>query len=40
MRASVIQFEAGAGKAANIATAGALIDAAVAADRPSLVSLP
>ena len=40
MRASVIQIEAGANKAANIASAGALIDAAVAADRPSLVSLP
>ncbi len=40
MRASVIQFEAGAGKAANIATAAALIQAAVAADQPSLISLP
>ncbi len=40
MKASVIQIEAGADKAQNIATAGALIDAAVAADRPVLVSLP
>jgi nitrilase len=39
MRVSVIQIEAGANKAENIAAAGALIDAA-AADRPSLVSLP
>jgi nitrilase len=40
MRVSVIQIEAGADKAANIAAAAALIDQAVAADRPSLVSLP
>jgi len=40
MRVSVIQIEAGADKADNIAAAGALIDAAVAADRPALVSLP
>jgi nitrilase len=40
MRASVIQFEAGTDKAANIATARALIKAAVAADRPALISLP
>jgi nitrilase len=40
MRVSVIQIEAGADKAQNIAAAGALIDAAVAADRPALVSLP
>jgi len=40
MRASVIQFEAGADKATNIKTAEALIDAAVAEDKPALVSLP
>ena len=40
MRASVIQIEAGADKAANLKAAEALIDAAVAADRPALVSLP
>jgi nitrilase len=40
MRVSVIQIEAGADKAANIAAARALIEAAVAADRPALVSLP
>jgi nitrilase len=40
MRASVIQFEAGTDKAANIATAAALIEAAVGADSPSLISLP
>jgi nitrilase len=40
MRAAVIQFEAGTNKAANIAAAAALIEAAVAADRPGLISLP
>jgi nitrilase len=40
MRASVIQFEAGADKAANIAAASALIEAAVAADKHGLISLP
>ena len=40
MKASVIQIEAGADKAANMAAARALIDAAVASDRPALVSLP
>jgi predicted amidohydrolase len=40
MRVSVVQMNPGHEKAANIAAAGALIDAAVAADRPDLVSLP
>jgi nitrilase len=40
MRATVIQFQAGTNKAANIDAAGALIEAAVASDRPGLVSLP
>jgi predicted amidohydrolase len=40
MRASVIQFEPGTDKQANLAAAGALIEEAVAADRPSLISLP
>jgi nitrilase len=40
MRASVIQVEAGADKAANIAALRPLIEAAVAADRPQLISLP
>lgn len=40
MRASVIQMEAGTDPAANMATAGALIAEAVAADRPALVGLP
>ena len=40
MRATTIQFEAGADKAANIATAGALIAAAATTEHPSLVSLP
>ena len=40
MRASVIQFEAGADKRANIAAMGELLDAAIAADSPDLVSLP
>lgn len=40
MRVSVVQMNPGADKAANIAAAAALIEAAVAADRPDLVSLP
>lgn len=40
MRVSAIQMNAGADKAANIAQAQRLIDEAVAADRPDLVSLP
>ncbi len=40
MRASIIQFEAGARKADNIARVAAHIEAAVAADQPSLISLP
>lgn len=40
MRISVIQVNAGADKAANIAQAEQLITAAVAEDRPDLVSLP
>ncbi len=40
MRVSVVQMNPGADKAANIAQAARLIDAAVEADRPHLVSLP
>jgi nitrilase len=40
MRATVIQFEATADKDHNIAAVRALITAAIAADRPDLVSLP
>jgi nitrilase len=40
MRATILQFDPGADKAANIATAGALIAQAVAADTPTLISLP
>jgi nitrilase len=40
MRASVIQFEPGAGKADNIAALRPLIDAAIAEGRPDLISLP
>lgn len=40
MRVSVIQMEPGHDKAANIAQAASLLDAAVAADRPDLVALP
>ena len=40
MRVSVIQMNPGADKAANIAQASRLIDGAVEADRPGLVSLP
>ena len=40
MRLSVLQMNPGADKAANIAQAASLIDQAVAADRPDLVSLP
>ncbi len=40
MRLSVLQMNPGADKAANIAQATSLIDQAVAADRPDLVSLP
>jgi deaminated glutathione amidase len=40
MRISVIQMNQGSDKAANLAAAERLIEAAVAADRPALVSLP
>lgn len=40
MRVSVVQMNPGGDKLSNIAQAGQLIDAAVAADRPGLVSLP
>ncbi len=40
MRITVIQMNQGSDKAANIAQARALTDAAIAADRPDLVSLP
>ena len=40
MRLSIIQMSPGADRAANIAEAGRLIDAAVAADRPDMVALP
>ena len=40
MRVSVIQMNQGSDKPANLASAEALIGAAVAADRPGLVSLP
>ncbi len=40
MRISVVQMNPGADKAANIAAAGRLIDDAVAADRPDMVTLP
>ncbi len=40
MRITVIQMNQGSDKAANIAQARALIDAAIAADRPDLISLP
>ena len=40
MRVSVVQMNQGSDKAANMASAEALIAAAVAADRPGLVSLP
>jgi predicted amidohydrolase len=40
MRVSVIQMNPDADKAANIAQANRLIDGAIAADRPGLVSLP
>jgi nitrilase len=40
MRASVIQFEAGVDKTANIAAAAALIEASVSHDGATLVSLP
>ena len=40
MRVTVVQMNPGHDKAANIAQASALIEAAVAADRPDLVSLP
>lgn len=40
MRVSVIQINQGSDKAANLAQAEALIEAAVASDRPGLVSLP
>ena len=40
MRVSVVQMNPGSDKAANIAQAARLIDDAVSADRPDLVSLP
>ena len=40
MRVSVIQMNQGSDKAANLAQAETLIEAAVASDRPGLVSLP
>ena len=40
MRVSVIQMEPGCDKAANILQARGLLDAAIAADAPDLVSLP
>ena len=40
MRVSVVQMSAGADKEKNIAQASRLIEAAVEADRPSIVSLP
>jgi len=40
MRATVIQFEAGASVAANIAALRPMVEDAVAADRPDLISLP
>ena len=40
MRVSVIQMSQGSDKAANLAQARSLVEAAVAADRPDLVSLP
>ncbi len=40
MRVSVIQMNQGSDKAANLAQAEALITAAIAGDRPGLVSLP
>ena len=40
MRVSVVQMNQGSDKAANLAQARALVEAAVAADRPDLVSLP
>ena len=40
MRATVIQFQAGANVAANIAALRPLVEDAVAADRPNLISLP
>ena len=40
MRVTVIQMNQGSDKAANIAQARALIEAALAADRPDMVSLP
>ena len=40
MHISVIQMNQGSDKAANLAQATRLIEAAVAADRPALVSLP
>ncbi len=40
MRLSVVQMNAGADKEKNIAQAARLIDAAVEADRPAIVSLP
>lgn len=40
MRVSVIQMNQGSDKGANLAQAGRLIEAAVEADRPALVTLP
>ena len=40
MRVSVIQMESGTDKAANIAQARGLIEAAMESDKPDLVTLP
>ncbi|QXM25382.1 carbon-nitrogen hydrolase family protein [Elioraea tepida] len=40
MRVTVVQMNPGADKAANIAQAEALMEAAIAADRPDLIALP
>ena len=40
MRMSVVQMNPGANKAANIAQASGLIDAAITADKPDFISLP
>ncbi|WP_291295164.1 carbon-nitrogen hydrolase family protein [Elioraea sp.] len=40
MRVTVVQMNPGSDKAANIAQAGALAEAAIAADRPDLIALP
>ena len=40
MRVSVVQMSPGADKAANIAQAGRLLEAAIADDRPAIAALP